>query len=268
MASIAFNEMARRYDKTRTLDPRSFSAALDYLVGQFPPTQYPQLFEPGIGTGRIAIPLAERGYRVTGVDIAEDMLAVLAERVHRHEAQVPISWFLADATRVPFPDAVFDMAVVVNLFHLVRNWRSAVDELLRVLHRNAPIILIRTRGSLCIPGLFRRYKEICARFGVPISHPGSSSIEEVVGYCTALGYRAERIRDRWKWVTYVRLDEALRELRLRTFWFSTIPPDDIHANAVGALEFELLKEFGCLTAEVEVRSEISFVILRKEAGAA
>lgn len=38
------------------------------------------LLELGVGTGRLAVPLAERGLEVVGVDISEDMLAELANK--------------------------------------------------------------------------------------------------------------------------------------------------------------------------------------------
>ncbi len=73
--------MAHLYDETRALDSACLSQALDYLTNRFPPSAYPEVVEPGIGTGRIAIPLAERGYRLSGVDISQEMLNLLAHRL-------------------------------------------------------------------------------------------------------------------------------------------------------------------------------------------
>ena len=87
-------------------DPACFKAALDWVAERFPPAEFPQVFEPGIGTGRIAIPLARRGYSVTGIDIAPDMLAVLQARVR--QTALPIMWQEGDATRVPYADGSFD----------------------------------------------------------------------------------------------------------------------------------------------------------------
>jgi SAM-dependent methyltransferase len=38
------------------------------------------LLDVGVGTGRIGLPLASLGYRYTGVDIAEKMLAQLEQK--------------------------------------------------------------------------------------------------------------------------------------------------------------------------------------------
>lgn len=59
---MSFNRVVQLYDETRAFDVDCFDSALDFLTERFPPTLFNKLFEPGIGTGRIAIPLAERGY--------------------------------------------------------------------------------------------------------------------------------------------------------------------------------------------------------------
>lgn len=41
---------------------------------------WPRVVELGVGSGRVALPLARRGARVTGVDTSEDLLAVAAGR--------------------------------------------------------------------------------------------------------------------------------------------------------------------------------------------
>jgi SAM-dependent methyltransferase len=51
----------------------------------------------GCGTGRHAIALARRGYRVTGVDFASGML--VQARKAADAAEVTVEWIIADATR-------------------------------------------------------------------------------------------------------------------------------------------------------------------------
>jgi SAM-dependent methyltransferase len=50
------------------------------------------VLELACGTGRVAIPLAERGFDVTGVDLSEPMLRY----ARRKSAHLPIRWILAD----------------------------------------------------------------------------------------------------------------------------------------------------------------------------
>ena len=64
MTSLNFDPLVEYYDETRVVDAASLTAAIRWLAERFPPDEFPRLLEPGIGTGRIAIPLAEQGYTV------------------------------------------------------------------------------------------------------------------------------------------------------------------------------------------------------------
>jgi len=115
--SLSFDGLVELYEETRCFDARCFEAALDYIADRFPVRSDPAIFEPGIGTGRIALPLAARGYRITGVDISGEMLDVLRKRVSQNPLQRQIAFAQADIVRLPFSDGLFDMAVVVHVFY-------------------------------------------------------------------------------------------------------------------------------------------------------
>src|SRR5262245_53619005 len=51
------------------------------------------VLELGCGTGRIAIPLAQNGVNITGLDVMRGMLAL----AKRKAAELPIEWVEADA---------------------------------------------------------------------------------------------------------------------------------------------------------------------------
>lgn len=55
-----------------------------------------RVLELGCGTGRIAVPLAEAGARVTGIDISEAMLAVARERA----GDLKVTWQTGDLRRL------------------------------------------------------------------------------------------------------------------------------------------------------------------------
>jgi SAM-dependent methyltransferase len=58
------------------------------------------------GHGRIAIPLAQRGARVTGLDASR----VFLDRARADGDGVPVTWVLGDMRALPFADAAFDVA--------------------------------------------------------------------------------------------------------------------------------------------------------------
>ena len=68
--------MAARYDESSTdmFDPAVVDPAVDFLAGL---AGQGAALELGIGTGRVALPLARRGVRVHGIDLSEAMVARL-----------------------------------------------------------------------------------------------------------------------------------------------------------------------------------------------
>lgn len=261
MESLSFDGLVELYDETRAFDPSCFDAALTWLVERFPPRKFGRLFEPGIGTGRIAVPLAERGYQVTGVDISEEMLAFLNERLAQSGRPLPITFQKADVTAMPFSESAFDMAIAVHLFYFISDWQKAADEILRVVRSEGPLVLMHTGTGAEIPFLNERYKEWCARLGCPVRGVGVKSTGQVVDYFTSLGCRVEWIRDRWRWISHVRLDKALGYIRSRAYSFTTLASDDVHSLAVERLESELKHQHGSLNVEIEIPNQIYLVVI-------
>src|SRR5260370_26138081 len=71
-----------------------------------------QVLDVACGSGQLAIPAARKGARVTGVDIATNLLEQARARAAAEGLQ--ITFQEGDAEQLPFPDAHFD--VVMTMF--------------------------------------------------------------------------------------------------------------------------------------------------------
>ncbi|MEX0785673.1 MAG: class I SAM-dependent methyltransferase [Dehalococcoidia bacterium] len=128
--SVSFDRAADFYDETRA-DPPDVAAKLtDALLRELAAFEADRLLEVGVGTGRIARPLLERGVRVTGVDIAPRMMAKLREQLAPQHARPDL--LLADATALPFAPRTFRAVFVTHVLHLVSSYEAALDEVRRV----------------------------------------------------------------------------------------------------------------------------------------
>lgn len=134
--SVVFDDAARYYDETRGFPPGLEAAAISAIAraGAFSPAMC--VLEIGVGTGRIALPLASYVHGLVGVDLSAAMLARLWEK----QQGQPLWPVRGDATRLPLRAASMDGAVAVHVFHLIPNWRDALQELVRVLRPSARLV--------------------------------------------------------------------------------------------------------------------------------
>ncbi|MFY9580400.1 MAG: class I SAM-dependent methyltransferase [Gaiellaceae bacterium] len=111
--------VAERYDESlgEMADPAVVGPAVDFLAE----LAGGGALELGIGTGRIALPLAERGVRVHGIDLSEAMVAKLREKPGAEAIAVTIGDFAK--TRV---DDTFSLAYLV--FNTIMNLTTQVEQ--------------------------------------------------------------------------------------------------------------------------------------------
>jgi ubiquinone/menaquinone biosynthesis C-methylase UbiE len=261
--SLSFDSMVELYDETRIFDQHCFDAALDYLTSRFPPARFLRLFEPGIGTGRIAIPFAKRGYQVTGVDISLKMLALLDKQVAAAGLASKITAQCADAITLPYADASFDMAIEVFALYWIGDWKRAARELLRVVRKEGPIIIMHTGGGAEAGFINSRYCELCAAHKVVFSRPGAESVAEIEAYYRELGCHTELLQNRWGFITRLLMNQILDYLRRRAFSFATIAPDPVHNTVMQQIELEQSQHPGGLTREVELNNQIKLVVVER-----
>jgi SAM-dependent methyltransferase len=102
-------EIAAEYDETTEHDERFSPAAINPVVDFLVPLAGDgRALELGIGTGRIALPLAERGVPVNGIDLSEAMVARLRAKPGGDRIEVTIGDFAT--TKL---DGVFTLAYLV-----------------------------------------------------------------------------------------------------------------------------------------------------------
>jgi demethylmenaquinone methyltransferase/2-methoxy-6-polyprenyl-1,4-benzoquinol methylase len=95
------------------------------------------------GTGAQVLEYGRRGIVATGIDISPSMLKVATRNMRRQKA-VNISFQLADATNLPFPDGYFDYASIsLGLHDKGKPIRyQIISEMKRVVKQDGALILI------------------------------------------------------------------------------------------------------------------------------
>lgn len=171
--AISFDRAVGYYDRTRALSPSAMTEIVELLTSE---AREPVL-EIGVGTGLISLPLAERGLRVTGLDISNEMLRQL-----RAKGEMPV--VLGDATRLPFATRSFGSAIAIRVFHLLPNWRQAASELVRVLDPGGRVLV-------CFGGYGGEWKTVMQAFadraGARLHPDGLQDILDLDEHMESLG---------------------------------------------------------------------------------
>jgi ubiquinone/menaquinone biosynthesis C-methylase UbiE len=144
--SINFDRAASYYDATRGYSAEVGAEIARAIARAAHAPAHSRILEIGVGTGRIALPLARQGHDLTGVDISLAMMDQLRTKLaDLAVAGEPVRLALveADMESLPFADGSFDVVVAAHVFHLVEHPLTAAREALRVL---------RPHGSLLICG--------------------------------------------------------------------------------------------------------------------
>ena len=130
-----FGKVAREYDVWYTTPWGAFADARQraLFLRMAHPNPGERALDVGCGTGRYIEWLCQLGLDVFGLDISPDMLDVASRRLR--EADLPARLVLADATRIPFRDATFDLAYAVTTLEFIPDPAGAIREMARVARR-------------------------------------------------------------------------------------------------------------------------------------
>jgi 2-polyprenyl-3-methyl-5-hydroxy-6-metoxy-1,4-benzoquinol methylase len=131
------------------------------VLNCLPPLPGRLVLDLACGVGRVTVPLAEGGARVTAVDNSQEMLNRCQNNVLKAGLAQDVVVEKADATALTYPDGSFDVVICLGLLeHLpLEPCQKAVLEIARVTKPGGVAVLIINNGSSVFLGIERRYKE-------------------------------------------------------------------------------------------------------------
>lgn len=177
--SIVFDRAVTYYDQTRSLAPDRHQTMIDALVQATGITPDSRVLEIGIGTGRIAVSIAEHVHRLFGIDLSLEMMGVLRGKLAGTSLNVSLSQ--ANALELPFAETTFDTVYAVHVYHLVRHWQDALKDARRVLKPGGFFVLsfhIR-RGETPNRKLRQKLAELVQEYGLSTKRPGAQNEDEI-----------------------------------------------------------------------------------------
>lgn len=112
-----FDDFAKRYVGANPLK-MTYSSEVEFgtFYEFFDLSPRSNVIELGCGGGRFVVPLLDKGHKVTGVDISQQALDILAENARRLGLESGLDLLKNDFQKPVFREA-FDAAFVVSTFH-------------------------------------------------------------------------------------------------------------------------------------------------------
>lgn len=138
MKKADYSKIAEFYDKGRSLSEQNLELWLKLISEHSGASQGAKVLDLGCGTGRFAMPMAERlGFEVTGADSSEGML----QKAQAKDTDARVAWQCQEATGLTYAPASFDVVFMSHLLHHVDHPDDVIRECYRVL---------RPRGALLV----------------------------------------------------------------------------------------------------------------------
>lgn len=110
------------------------------------------LLDVATGTGNVALLAAQRGARVTGLDLVDDLLEVARDRAAALD--VDVTWNEGDAELLPYADDAFDIVTSAVGVQFAPRADVVASELRRVTRRGGRIVLVNWTKEGLIGQLF------------------------------------------------------------------------------------------------------------------
>ncbi len=250
--SRSFDRAAHIYDQTRPLlEPiakHGIPAILDIVGAKA------RVLEAGSGTGRMSIPLMERGLDLIGCDLSSPML----RRFHEKLPSARIAQ--ADASLLPFPTAHFDAVLTVHVMHLIPSWRETLREFKRVLRPGGTYLNVRTWASVGISvaeQMRQFWRGWLGTNGVEAGHPGLQNDADLLRELHGLGADVSEV-EVVRFSDSFTLSDELDRFESRIYSDTWDIPDAIYEASMKELRGWTNHQFGNL--DQEITDEVRFLI--------
>jgi ubiquinone/menaquinone biosynthesis C-methylase UbiE len=185
--SNSFDRAAGYYDQTRDLPEPVATAGIQAILEVAGAGA--RILDVGTGTGRISVPLLNKGADLVGCDLSLKMMALLRQKF-------PTSRLVqADAAWLPFPAGHFDALLTCHVMHLVGPWRQALQEYRRVLKPGGAYINAHTErvGESIRRQIREFWEKSLASYGDVPQRPGVRDDEDLLVELAGMGASLQKL---------------------------------------------------------------------------
>lgn len=134
-----WNLFAKRYDKfIARYAQETYKKSIALIIKEL--SESDEVLEIGTGTGIISFAVSSKVNAITAIDFAPAMIAVAIKKQELNENQ-NIKFEIGSANNINSQNQTFDVVIASNVFHLLPNADSVLQEIGRVLKNGGKVIL-------------------------------------------------------------------------------------------------------------------------------
>ena len=173
---------AKAYQKVDARKHASEMGLIDRAFALIPPGA--SVLDAPCGGGRVALHLAERGFRVAAADLSDAMIAIAKETMRQHKITCSVE--KQDVEGFSYSDRSFDAIVCFRLFHHFPNSvirERVVKELCRV---SGHFVVLSYFSPLSVTSVKR---SIAKALGGKTPQKHATPLREISGYFAQQGFR-------------------------------------------------------------------------------
>ena len=237
--SLSFDQAVGYYDQTRHLPESMATRGLQLILDKAGASG--RILEVGAGTGRISIPLLQRGANLIGSDLSLEMMDKLRQKYSSARLAQ------ASAEQLPFPSEQFDVVLTVHVLHLVGQWHEALYEIRRVLKPGGAYINSWNQHQADAPSHRLRtcWRDCVEAHGGRWRRPGVQTRDELFAAIRAIGGSSEEVEIEHAqslWTPRQMIDDLAQRIYSDTWLVS----DEVLASSVAEAREWALREWGDL----------------------
>jgi ubiquinone/menaquinone biosynthesis C-methylase UbiE len=167
VVSNYYDRIAHLYDATRPLPVSVSEQISNCILSLANATPNTKFLEPGIGTGRTAFPIVQKGYSYTGIDISAQMM----DELRRKFPQTPhnLTLIQGDASTLPFKDSSFDVVLTTHVLQCLNDPVAGLSEIRRVLKANGIYLACENLMAFYHREFEQPLRKIIARYQAELS---------------------------------------------------------------------------------------------------
>jgi ubiquinone/menaquinone biosynthesis C-methylase UbiE len=156
------DRLAKSYARWRSSRLGQITDAMEQrlLIELLGPVTDRASLDVGCGDGALETELAQRGARITGLDVSPVMISAARRRA---ESEPTMQFVEGRAEALPFQDNAFDRVLSVTTLCFVQDAQRAVSEMARVLKPGGRLVI----GELGQWSLWSAYRRVRGWFGNP-----------------------------------------------------------------------------------------------------